>query len=378
MVPLFLVVFGSVNLYVVLRGWEWVRALSPAPALGWLYWPLCLLLVSAFPFSRLAAARLPRGVTKALVIAGAYWLSILQYAVLLLILLDVGRLLNRWFGVVPPTLALDAVRWLGGGVALALVGLVLYGIWRARTPIVTRYEVSIPKSGGKHAALHVVLVSDTHLGQINGTRRLRPLVEMVNGLEPDLILLAGDLLDDDFEPFVAEDMPTLLRALKARIGVYGVVGNHDYLTGHSAEYRQHVERAGIHLLVDERALVDESFYVIGRDDISGRAHGVVRKPLAELLRGVNTSRPLILMDHQPYRLEEAEQLGVDLQVSGHTHRGQMFPYQYITRRIFELDWGYLRKGGLHVVVSSGFGTWGPPLRIGNKPEVVSIRVQFTG
>ncbi|HWI62014.1 MAG TPA: metallophosphoesterase, partial [Symbiobacteriaceae bacterium] len=152
-----------------------------------------------------------------------------------------------------------------------------------------------------------------------------------------------------------------------------------YIAGHIAEYRREMARAGIRVLVDEAVLVDDSFYVIGRDDISAGGFGGRRRAgLPAVLESVDRSRPLVLMDHQPYRLEEAEQAGIDLQVSGHTHRGQMFPNHLITRRIFEVDWGYLEKGALHVIVSLGFGTWGPPVRIGNRPEVVSIRVRFEG
>lgn len=123
--------------------------------------------------------------------------------------------------------------------------------------------------------------------------------------------------------------------------------------------------------------MDDSFYIIGRDDLSGKRHnGHPRKPLGELLESLDRSLPLIVMDHQPARLEEAEAAGIDLQVSGHTHRGQMFPNHLVTRRTWELDWGYLRKGATQIIVSLGFGTWGPPVRIGNTPEVVSIRVRF--
>ncbi|HLO04923.1 MAG TPA: metallophosphoesterase, partial [Symbiobacteriaceae bacterium] len=120
-------------------------------------------------------------------------------------------------------------------------------------------------------------------------------------------------------------------------------------------------------------------YIIGRDDWSGQSRwGRPRKPLTEIIQGVDPALPLILMDHQPNRLNEAQAAGIDLLVCGHTHRGQMFPNHLLTRRVFEIDWGHLKKGALHVIVSLGFGTWGPPVRIGNRPEVVSIRVRFTG
>ncbi len=95
------------------------------------------------------------------------------------------------------------------------------------------------------------------------------------------------------------------------------------------------------------------------------------------MEGVDTSNPVLLLDHQPQNLDEAEKLGIDLQLSGHTHKGQFFPNNLITNRIFENDWGYLHKESLQVIVSSGFGTWGPPIRIGNKPEIVEILIRFS-
>jgi predicted MPP superfamily phosphohydrolase len=178
---------------------------------------------------------------------------------------------------------------------------------------------------------------------------------------------------------MAHRMADELKRLKAPLGTYVIMGNHDFGEEHPNQYRRELERVGIRLLVDEWVKVAESFYIIGRDDLSGRFHaGRTRRPLDELMQGVDLALPLILMDHQPSRLAEAEQAGIDLLVSGHTHRGQMFPNNLVTRRVFEVDWGYLKQGAMHVIVSLGFGTWGPPVRIGNSPEVVSIRVRFRG
>ncbi|HEY3368945.1 MAG TPA: metallophosphoesterase [Symbiobacteriaceae bacterium] len=372
------VVFGAINYYIGLRGRQWLQVVAPGRLSGWLYWIPFWIISCAFLVARFAGERLPRFAANWLSRLGAYWLLVVMYVLPLLFVVDVLRLLAGWAGwagaFAPPVVALF------GTTVLALLGIAaIYGVWRARTPVVSRHEVTIPKSGGKHEALHVVLVSDTHLGTINGTRRLQALVDMVNGLEPDLLLLAGDVMDDDCGPFFTLDMPSRLKQLQPKLGTYAVLGNHEYLAGHLDEYRRQMARAGIPVLVDDWIKVDDSFYVVGRDDISGKGFaGRSRKPLADVLAGVDRSLPLFLMDHQPYRLEEAAQAGIDLQVSGHTHRGQMFPNHLITRRVFELDWGYLQKGALHVIVSLGFGTWGPPVRIGNRPEVVSIRVRFAG
>lgn len=375
---IFLTLLGGLNYYLGLRGWQWVQTAAPGLS-GWTFWLAFALVALAFPVARFAGHRLPPYARHLLMNIGAYWLLILYYGWLLLLLIDIGRVLNAWTGFVPAAMATEVRLVLGAAVLLLLALSLLYGVWRARTPVVVPYEITIPKSGGKHEALHIVFVSDTHLGEINGVGRLRHMIAMVNALQPDLILHGGDLIDDEVGPFLSQKMPDRLKDLKAPLGVYAVLGNHDYPDGASRAYRQILEQAGVHLLVDEGLKVNDSFYLIGRDDVSGaRFRGQPRKPLEELLQPVDRSLPVIVIDHQPYRLAEAEQAGVDLQVSGHTHRGQMFPNNYITRRVWELDWGYLTKGPLHVIVSSGFGTWGPPVRIGNRPEVVNIRVRFTG
>jgi predicted MPP superfamily phosphohydrolase len=129
--------------------------------------------------------------------------------------------------------------------------------------------------------------------------------------------------------------------------------------------------------MDETALIADSFYVVGRKDKASAGFGSDRRlPISELIAPLDQSKPLIMLDHQPSDIAKAAENGIDLSVSGHTHRGQMMPNHLITKRLFELDWGYLKKGGLHAIVSSGFGTWGPPVRIGSRSEVIHIEVEF--
>jgi predicted MPP superfamily phosphohydrolase len=372
-----LLLFGSLNYYVGLRLWQWASLTLPLN--GWWFGLVFGLISCSFLIGRIGGRWLPRPVSGVLTRVGGYWFLILLYAPPLLLLVEVGRLLNLWLGFVPQKNLHVVALTLGLLFCMFICILLLYGVWRARNPVVVTYELEIPKSGGKHRELQIALVSDTHLGATNGIRRLRHMVQMVNALEPDLILHAGDLIDDEVQSFIHHNMVGELERLKAKLGTYIILGNHDYPAGYTPEYRELLAGAGVKLLLDEAVQVDDSFYLAGRDDWSGKSRvGRPRKPLAEILEAVDKSRPLILMDHQPNRLEEAKDAGIDLQVSGHTHRGQMFPNQFLTRRVFEIDWGYLKKGALHVIVSLGFGTWGPPVRIGNRPEVVSIRVRFTG
>lgn len=372
-----LLVLGSLNYYIGLRLWQWATLLLPLS--GWGFTLAFGLISFAFVIARFGGSRLPRPVTKFLSRIGGFWFLILMYVPFLLLFLEIGRLLNHWIGFIPANQTQSAALIIGWAFVLLMTGLLFYGFWRARNPVVVAYEVTVPKRGAQQDELRIALVSDTHLGAINGRRQLRQMVEMVNQLNPDLVLHAGDLIDDEVQSFMEEGMIEELKRLQPKLGTYLILGNHDYPAGYTKEYRELLASGGVQLLLDEWVKVDDSFYIIGRDDWSGQSRwGRPRKPLTEILEGADPSLPLILMDHQPNRLNEAQAAGIDLMVCGHTHRGQMFPNQFVTRRVFEIDWGYLKKGALHVIVSLGFGTWGPPVRIGNRPEVVSIRVRFTG
>lgn len=369
-------IFGGLVYYVGLRGWQWLSAFFPSVHLRYAYWIVHWLLACAFPLTRFSPSWLPIWLNDAVARLGAYWMGFFAFSLVLLALMDAIRVVSRWLQLIPPgPITPLGIKLLGSLVLALALGGVVYGAWRARTPVVTEYAVTLPKAAGERKDLHVVLVSDTHFGSVLGISRVRQMVDLVNSLEPDLILLAGDIVDDDFRPFVVHDMAAELNRLEAPLGTYGVLGNHDPYHEDPAAFRAQMERAGIHLLVDEWVKVADSFYVVGRSDSSlSRYTGEPAVPLSEVLTGVDPTLPILLMDHRPDRLEEAQAAGVDLQVSGHTHRGQIFPGSLITSRVFAVDWGYLKRGYSFFVVSSGYGTWGPPIRIGSTPEVVSIRV----
>lgn len=172
-------------------------------------------------------------------------------------------------------------------------------------------------------------------------------------------------------------MSEILCGLSPKFGSFAVLGNHEYYGGQVEQAVRHLQQGGIRVLRDETVKVADSFYIVGRDYRgAGRFTGQQRKELQVIMKGIDGSLPIILLDHEPVCLEEAKQAGVDLQLSGHTHKGQFFPNQLVTGMMFDIDWGYLRRENLQVIVSSGFGTWGPPIRIGNRPEIVDIMIHF--
>ena len=226
------------------------------------------------------------------------------------------------------------------------------------------------------ATLDIVVASDIHLGTLVGQRRLDKIVDRINSLDPDIILLPGDIVDEDLGPVIKQNLGESLRSLKSRFGVFAITGNHEYIGGVEEASRYLVDH-GVTVLRDRVLRINETVYLVGREDRSmDRFTEKTRKPLKDLMAEVDGRFPVILMDHQPFHLEEGENNGVDLQISGHTHHGQLFPLNFITGRVYELSRGYKRKGNTHIYVSNGVGTWGPPVRLGNRPEIVHIKLRL--
>jgi predicted MPP superfamily phosphohydrolase len=160
-------------------------------------------------------------------------------------------------------------------------------------------------------------------------------------------------------------------------GLYAITGNHEFIGGGSRTI-PYIESKGIRVLKDETVTLPGGIQLIGRLDRDSRRYfGKERTPLRELFKNIDLSKPVIVLDHQPFRLEEAAQNGADLQMSGHTHNGQLWPLNHLTRRMYELSYGYLRKGSTHFIVSSGYGLWGPRVRSGSRSEIVLVNVTFT-
>lgn len=370
-----LLLFFSIQFYI---GWNGRIWLSDGFGLDHplIYWVIFWIVALSYLIARLASKYLPASLHRLLKWTGSYWIAILQYCVLLLPAADLIYLL------LTSAAGMDrhqTVLLLGWAVIAALLLILARGSWNAWNPVIRRYEVTVPKRAGGLRTLRIAAASDLHLGTVVGIRYLKLLVDRINGLRPDLILLPGDVIDDDIEPFIRYGMADILKELRAPYGVYAVLGNHEYIGGHIEPFAERMQAIGIEVLMDRTVRIEDKFVLIGRKDKAAeRFRPDGRKKLEELMADVDRSLPLILMDHQPYHLDQSAALGIDLSLSGHTHRGQMAPNHWITRRLFELDWGYLRKGNLHAIVSSGYGTWGPPIRLGSRSEILEIVVHFNG
>ena len=220
------------------------------------------------------------------------------------------------------------------------------------------------------------MVSDIHLGEIIDKNRLEKMVDKINELKPDVVLLVGDMIDDRIEIFERNDMGQQFLKIKSKYGVYGVLGNHEFFGGNTNAVEMAYQNAGIICLVDEVTKVENSFYIVGRNDLSSRGSAQGRKTLEVLLKDVDKKLPIIVMDHQPNNFKEGQLNRIDIQFSGHTHGGQYFPNNIITKLMFEQHWGFIKKGNSSFIVSAGFGTWGPPIRIGTNSEMVNAVINF--
>ncbi len=349
----FLLIYSLLYFYIGYNGWVWLKTTRFA-AYKKTYIMIMVLLSLSFFIGRFWAW-LP------IQFIGGFWLVLFGYSLLLLALINLAVYLlkKKW------------IFQIGLAVIIFFVAVLIYGSYNAWSPIVTTYEVAIEKQATEKE-LKLVVVSDLHLGGIVGENHLKRLVAEVDALHPDMILIPGDIIDDYIAPYITKKMGDTLGKLQAPLGIYAVPGNHDYYGNDIDHLVIEMEKIGIRLLADETILVANDFYIAGRKDLAANGRTTTRALVADLDR----SKPLIMMDHQPVEFDEAKENGVDLLLSGHTHGGQLFHANLITRLIFENDYGYLQKERLHSIVTSGFGTWGPPLRIGSRAEIVEINLTF--
>ncbi|HBV86294.1 MAG TPA: metallophosphoesterase [Desulfosporosinus sp.] len=370
----FLVIYCLMSFYIGRRGWQILGKTKTRSKI--IYGIVLGLLILAFPMTEMVQNWLPQTFAPGVSITGWYAMIAVVYLFFLLMIVDSVRLLDRRIPIVPRIIR-DHDRT-PKAVALLILGLItvtlIYGSWNARHPDITHYELSIDKEVGTLKQLRIVMVSDIHYGEIIDEPRLNGMLEAINQLQPDVIVMAGDIVDGRVNQEEFQKLIDILKQMNSNYGTYIVPGNHDRWIS-SVDSVRDLEEAGIVVLRDRHINVGDSFYIIGRDD-PGHRRDQGRKGLEELMQGVDQSLPLILLDHQPINLEEAEKNGIDLQLSGHTHMGQIFPSHIITRQLYAIDWGLLTRGSYHLIVSSGYGTWGPPLRIGTNSEIVEVILKF--
>jgi predicted MPP superfamily phosphohydrolase len=372
---IFFSIYGSANYYVFVRG----RVLFPAGSwAGSIYLPVFFIVALAYPAGRFIERYTTNGATGMLVGLGSLWIAALLYFLLSLSLIDLVRGLVRLVGfhLAGAHLATGTGVVLCSLILLAVVG----GTINGRNPRLRSFDVDVPLKGRPAPSLPnplvIAVASDIHIGNTMGPGKLGRIVDLLNSTDPDIVFLVGDTVDEDLGPVLKRDLGKKLLQIRSRHGVFAVTGNHEYIGG--------VEKAcayltahGIRMLRDAFVEV-QGLWIIGREDPSIR--WIARRDraaLSAILQQAKPGGPVILLDHQPFHLEQAAQSGIDFQLSGHTHHGQLWPLNRITGRIYEKDWGYLQKAATQYYVSCGAGTWGTPVRTSSRPEVLLIRMEFT-
>ncbi|MBD7912529.1 MULTISPECIES: metallophosphoesterase [Clostridium] len=326
------------------------------------YWCIFAFISSSFIIYETATYNLPSILNKVLAFISSYYLAFFAY---ILMLFPIAFILTKLLK--PKNNKLDFYM-----ISLLITTLIVgIGTFLANSPYVKEYTISTDKQL-KDGKLKIALVSDLHLGYFRGNNRIDLLKSELNKLGADVVIIAGDLVDGNLDPIIEDNMFSHLKDIKSTYGTYFATGNHDFYTGKVDELCTLLTEQGIHILRNESTLINDEFYILGRDDVTADRLGTKRPPLDNMSSNIDNNKFSILIDHNPQNIKEAEGDNIDLQVSGHTHKGQIIPGNLITHAIFPLDYGYGKFGNTNLVVSSGYGLWGPPIRTGSRSEIVLI------
>lgn len=373
-------VYITLSHYIGLKGKKTVTSIRKSKIGLITYWIVYWSIALSFIFSNIFRDLLPKDnwiieITK---LIGAPYLGFLFYSILIFLFADILKFIVKKINFKEPIRKeLKKIYFRGISVFILIFIIIGFGVWNAQDKVITNYEVNIDKKAGDIASLNLVMVSDAHIGIGVRENSISNMVNLINQLNPDIVVFGGDMFDESTSTKLKEYSMNAFKNIKTKYGVYAITGNHEYGAGDLEDTISYFQAANIKFLQDESVKIADSFYMIGLMDPGNiRSTGYEEKPINEILRDADNSLPIIELNHRPERLKEAEAEKVDLQLSGHTHSGQMFPGNLIVKSIYEDAYGYLRKGNFNLIVSSGYGTWGPPIRIGSKSEIVKITINF--
>jgi len=363
-------VYGSANLYVLRRLYQWLCLLFPGINAK-IYIVICIIAASSII---LGFAPLPITIKFIASRVGAYWMGTLMYMLIFVFLADIAVFFGSLAKMIPAPVPHNVQFFKGLITMLLTVGVLCYGIYNANQIKIVSYDVSLGKNTLSDE-LKVVLIADLHFGTVNSKRNLAKIVDGINSLEPDIVCIAGDIFNDDYKAIRDPDrVVSLLKSIETTYGVFACLGNHD--GGPTLpQMISLLEDSNIRLLCDEYVVIGGQVALFGRLDPSpiGGFGSLHRQDISGLISSVREDFPVIVMEHTPSRISEygAE---VDLILAGHTHSGQVFPGGLITKAIFAVDYGHYisDEDSPDVLVTSGINTWGPPIRVGTNNEIVSI------
>lgn len=359
-------------LWLLLVAYTFIRgnqAFLSVPAVRWVYLALMTISFLSFFAGFFLNEFLSPMLGKTISFIGYSFLILSIYLFFSFLMIDIVRLLNHFLHFIPDEAKFRT--WSGIFIFGAIIGVMIIGNVRFNNPKVVNIDIQSSRPT-QNKEVKIVALSDIHLGTSIDKKRLKKYVDLVNSLHPDMVLIGGDLIDRSLKPVIAQKMDEELRQLRAPFGVFAVEGNHEHFGEGGKAVTDFFEQSNITLIQDSTILINDEFYLVGREDhINSK-----RLSISQILNSTDPSKPRILLDHQPYNLSEAEQNDIDFQFSGHTHKGQFFPINLVVNMIFEQGYGYLQKGNTHYYISSGLGIWGPQYRIGSQSEVVVVKFRY--
>ncbi|MCV7285672.1 metallophosphoesterase [Mycolicibacterium wolinskyi] len=378
-------ILGLMHFYI------WVRVIKNTTSPGRARWLLTTILL-ALTVLLFATLILPRviGLTESAWFAwpGYVWFALAVYLFLTLLVLEPVRLaLRGWVRRAPEPPAVEdpepgvnrrlfLARASAVAAGVASAGLVGAGMASALgPPDLLRVPVRLRRLDPAFNGFRIAVVSDIHLGPLAGRAHTERIVEMINETAPDLVAIVGDLVDGTVEELGAAAEP--LRDLVSRDGTFFVTGNHEYFVDDTTAWLRELDRLGIHTLRNENTLIrrgSAGFDLVGVNDVAGES--IAEPPdFDRALVGTDRARPTVLLAHQPVQVAEAADRGVDLQLSGHTHGGQMWPFHYVVQAVQPSLAGLSNFGDTQLYVSRGAGFWGPPVRVGAPPDISVLTLQ---
>lgn len=324
-----------------------------------------------------------------------YWIGIMLYSLLYVVLFDLLRLIAKHTKLKNTLLfSRGSVISIGSVVVACAVATCLYGIFNARNIKVNEYSVTVNKSCGSDKHLKAVLVADLHMGYAIGVDHITNMVEKINQQDADIVIIAGDIFDNSYDGMDdPEGIKAQLRSIKSKYGVYAVYGNHDIdekiLMGftfdwggkqlHSEKMTNFMKECNIKLINDESVLINDEFYLVGRRDTDkpGTEDGT-RAEISELTKDLDKTKPIFVLSHEPDELQKTADAGADIDFSGHTHDGQLFPGNLTIGLFWENPCGMIKKDNMYSIVTSGVGVYGTFMRVGTDAEICSVDIDFAG
>lgn len=396
MIFLFLLPFYlGVSSYMMFRFFYWMKHCNHR--FNWLRFKVPFAVVYLFmALSPVIAFLLPKSAV-AIVIRrlSTYWIGIMLYSLLYVVLFDLLRLIAKHTKLKNTLLfSRGSVISIGSVVVACAVATCLYGIFNARNIKVNEYSVTVNKSCGSDKHLKAVLVADLHMGYAIGVDHITNMVEKINQQDADIVIIAGDIFDNSYDGMDdPEGIKAQLKSIKSKYGVYAVYGNHDIdekiLMGftfdwggkqlHSKKMTNFMKECNIKLINDESVLINDEFYLVGRRDTDkpGTEDGT-RAEISELTKDLDKTKPIFVLSHEPDELQKTADAGADIDFSGHTHDGQLFPGNLTIGLFWENPCGMIKKDNMYSIVTSGVGVYGTFMRVGTDAEICSVDIDFAG